>query len=190
MKVRDSGMPDAAYWETLFDVPCILDRMRVDGRISSLVEVGCGHGTFTIPAAARISGTLYGFDIEPAMIEATALRAMNEALSNVEVALRDVITEGFGLADGSVDYVMLFNILHHDKPIELLLQSFRVLKSGGLVGSIHWNYDPNTPRGPTMDIRPHPEAMREWVSAAGFAVAGGMVDLPPHHYGWIGQKPP
>ena len=27
MKVRDSGMPEAAYWETLFDAPLILDRL-------------------------------------------------------------------------------------------------------------------------------------------------------------------
>jgi len=30
MKLRESGMPDEAYWETLFDVPLILDRLGID----------------------------------------------------------------------------------------------------------------------------------------------------------------
>ncbi len=30
MKLRDSGMPDEAYWETLLDVDLILDRLGVE----------------------------------------------------------------------------------------------------------------------------------------------------------------
>lgn len=29
MKVRDSGMPDESYWESLFDVPLIIERMDI-----------------------------------------------------------------------------------------------------------------------------------------------------------------
>ena len=29
MKVRESGMSEAAYWETLFNLPLILDRLGV-----------------------------------------------------------------------------------------------------------------------------------------------------------------
>ena len=42
MKVREGGMPEEAYWETLLDVPLILDRLDVGSRSDNLVELGCG----------------------------------------------------------------------------------------------------------------------------------------------------
>jgi hypothetical protein len=50
MKIRDSGMPEEAYWATLFDVPLILDRLGVAG-CGDVAELGCGYGTFTAPIA-------------------------------------------------------------------------------------------------------------------------------------------
>lgn len=75
MKLRESGMPEEAYWETLLDVPLILDRLGVDARLRNVVEFGCGYGTFTIPVAERISGTLATYDVDPAMVERTRERA-------------------------------------------------------------------------------------------------------------------
>jgi len=56
------------------------------------------------------------------------------------------------------------------------------------VGVIHWNYDPSTPRGPSMDIRPRPEQCQEWVQSAGFQLISPIIQLPPYHYGMVGQK--
>jgi ubiquinone/menaquinone biosynthesis C-methylase UbiE len=53
-----------------------------------------------------------------------------------------------------VDYAMLFNILHAEQPERLLREARRILAPHGLLGIIHWNYDPSTPRGPSMEIRP------------------------------------
>jgi hypothetical protein len=59
-----------------------------------------------------------------------------------------------------------------------------VLQSGGILGVIHWNYDPSTPRGPDMSIRPRPEQCLHWAIEAGFRLLPpGIVDLPPYHYG-------
>jgi hypothetical protein len=60
---------------------------------------------------------------------------------------------------------------------------------GGTLGIMHWNYDPSTPRGPSMDIRPRPEQCRKWAEQIGFQAAR-LVDLPPHHYGWVLRRPP
>jgi hypothetical protein len=38
MKVRESGMPEEAYWESLFDVSLILARLGVDGRQERGIE--------------------------------------------------------------------------------------------------------------------------------------------------------
>lgn len=186
MKVRESGMPDASYWETLFDVPLILEQMHIDASLHDIAEIGCGYGTFTIEAAKLISGIIYAIDIEPQMTELTAERAKREDLKNVSCILCDVTGSGTGLSPGSVNYVMLFNILHHESPMDLFREAKRMLRPGGLVGCIHWNYDPTTPRGPSMNIRPKPEQIHDWLRGAGFGVKEGPIDLPPFHFGWIG----
>ncbi len=178
-------------WEGFFDPPAALVRLGLDSSCRDAVEFGCGYGTFTIPAARIVSGTLHALDIEPAMIEATTARALAEGVGNVRACLRDFMADGTGLPDESVDYAMLFNILHADAPRVLLDEAFRVLRPGGLVGIIHWNYDASTPRGPSMDIRPRPGQCRQWAEESGFAlVAPGVIDLPPYHYGMALRRPP
>ena len=120
MKVRDSGMPERSYWENLFDLNLVLDRLGIDKKIGDVVEVGCGYGTFTLPVAQRIRGTLHAFDIEPDMIEITRKRAAAAKIGNVCLALGDVVAEGFGLPAASVDAALLFNILHAENPQDLL----------------------------------------------------------------------
>ena len=104
-------------------------------------------------------------------------------LTNIRFHLRDFVNEGSGLADSGVDYVMLFNILHAEDPGRLLREAYRILASNGLIGVMHWNYDPKTPRGPSLEIRPRPEDCRKWMTEENFKIATDLVDLPPYHYG-------
>src|ERR1035437_4588021 len=133
MKVRESGMPEEAYWETLFDVPLILDRLGIDARLRNVVEFGCGYGTFTIPVARGISGTVATFDIDEAMIERTRQRAAAAGTYKVLYIVRDVFADGFGGEDGSKDACLLFNILHCEEPVRLLAEAARVVRPGGAV---------------------------------------------------------
>ncbi len=184
MKLRDSGMPEEAYWETLFDVPLILDRLGVDSTLQHVVELGCGYGTFTLPVARRIRGVLETVDIEPAMVERTRQRVRAAGLTNVVCTVRDVVTEGFGGVPGSRDAALLFNILHGEEPVRLLTEAARAVRPGGRVLVIHWRHDPATPRGPALDIRPRPEQILAWAArTGGLAPAGPVLDLPPWHYG-------
>jgi SAM-dependent methyltransferase len=175
MKVRDSGMPDEAYWETLFDVPLILDRLDIR-RFHDVAELGCGFGTFSVPIARAISGTVYTFDVEPEMIARTIERA---AGLRVVAAMRDVMEHGFGV---EADAVLLFNILHCEQPAKLLHHAATAVRAGGEVLVIHWRYG-ETPRGPSLDIRPQPHQIRKWAHAAGLERIGDIIDLPPWHYG-------
>jgi len=184
MKVRESGMPEEAYWETLFDVGLILDRLGVDARLRNVVEFGCGYGTFTIPVAKRISGTLTTFDIDAAMVERTRKRAAASGSYNILYLVEDVFAKGFGGEAGSKDACLLFNILHCEQPVKLLAEAARVVRPGGVVLVIHWRYDPSTPRGPTMAIRPRPKQIVKWAEQTGLLEPEGrMVDQPPWHYG-------
>jgi SAM-dependent methyltransferase len=175
MKIRDSGMPDESYWETLFDVPLILSRLGMD-RFHDVAELGCGYGTFSLPTAKAISGTLFTFDVDPTMLARTAERA--EGLPIV-CEQRDVMELGFGV---EVDAVLLFNILHCEQPTKLLRHAANCLRSGGQVLAIHWRYG-ETPRGPSLDIRPRPEQILKWGQEVGLAPIASNINLPPWHYG-------
>jgi len=190
MKLRESGMPEESYWETLLDVELILDRLGIDGRLRNVIEMGCGYGTFTIPVARRISGVLTTFDIDGAMVERTRERAAEAGVSNVLYVVGDVFADGFGGEAGSKDACLLFNILHCEDPLRLLQEAARVVRPAGFVHVIHWRYDPATPRGPRMDIRPRPEQIVEWAKQAGLLTTPGPVlDLPPWHYGIRFHRP-
>jgi SAM-dependent methyltransferase len=184
MKLRESTMPEEAYWETLFDVSLILNQLGIDAGLRDIAELGCGYGTFTIPAAQRISGKLTTFDIDEAMVERTRQRAAKAGAWNVVYVIRDVFADGFGGESGSEDACLLFNILHGEEPVRLLAEAARVVLPGGAVLVIHWRYDLSTPRGPSMEIRPRPEQIVKWAEKTRMLEAEGTVtDLPPWHYG-------
>ena len=187
MKGRESGMPEKETWERFFNPERILTTLGLDTSVTDVAELGCGYGTFTIPAARVIRGKVYAIDIEQEMTAITESEADKHGLHNIKTILRDFITEGTGLGDDSVDYVMLFNILHVEQPGTLLQEAWRILRLGGKLGIIHWNYNPATPRGPSMSIRPKPEQCIAWAQASGFSHPM-QNDLRPYHYGIMMEK--
>jgi SAM-dependent methyltransferase len=190
MKTRESGMPEEEVWSAFFTPEEALVRLGLTRRCRDAVDFGCGYGTFTIPAARIVRGVVYALDIEPEMVATTAAKANAAGLTNVLARQRDFVAEGTGLPDGSVGYAMLFNILHAEEPWVLLREAWRVLSQGGWLGIMHWNYDPATPRGPSMAIRPRPEQCRAWAEEAGFRLHGpALIDLPPYHYGMVMARP-
>jgi ubiquinone/menaquinone biosynthesis C-methylase UbiE len=190
MKTRESGMPEEDIWVEFFEPESILKVLQLNSSSQDVVEFGCGYGTFTLPAAKIVSGTVHALDIESEMVAITQQKVESAGLSNVRTCLRDFVIDGTGLPDASVDYVMLFNILHAERPEALLREAYRILVLGGRMGIIHWNYDPTTPRGPSMDIRPHPEQCRDWAMKVGFRlIAPGIIQLLPYHYGMVLERP-
>jgi predicted methyltransferase len=68
-------------------------------------------------------------------------------------------------------------------------EALRVLKPNGMLAVIHCNYDPTTPRGPALEIRPRPEQCIAWGVEAGFSFsAKNRYNLPPYHYGLLFKK--
>jgi SAM-dependent methyltransferase len=182
-KGRESGMPDPEYWETFFDPDCILSRLRCDGSRRNAAEFGCGYGTFTIPAARNVLGTVFSFDIEPEMVERTKARADAEGLTNIVANVRDFCANGTGLDDQSMDFVMLFNILHIEQSLELLREASRILSPNGVIGVIHWRSDISTPRGPSAEIRPSREKIRILGDSVGLD-SSNQVDLNCCSWHW------
>lgn len=189
MKVRDSGMPEEAMWTGFFNPEAILRTLGLDIGVGDLVEFGCGYGNFTLAAASMVSGTVFALDIEPEMVALVQEKCRRAGIVNVQAVVRDFVAQGAPLPDNSMDAGLLFNILHHDEPVALMAEAWRVLKPGGKLAVIHWNYDPTTPRGPAMEIRPRPEQCIAWGRQAGFAFGEqSRFDLPPYHYGLLFRK--
>ena len=190
MKIRQSNMPEEDMWQGFFDAEAILRSLKLTSSCGDVLDFGCGYGTFAIPAAHIVCGTVHALDMEPDMLAVTEAKAREAGLHNVKTYLRDFLAQGSGLPAASAEYAMLFNILHAERPEVLLDEAFRVLEPGGLLGIIHWNCDPATPRGPAMEIRPRPEQCRDWAVRAGFSpVDPAIIDLPPYHFGIVLRRP-
>jgi putative endonuclease len=55
MKVRDSGMPEQDYWESLLDVPMILERLGIDQRITTNLHLRLKfHNAGSVPATRAL----------------------------------------------------------------------------------------------------------------------------------------
>lgn len=102
----------------------------------SILDFGCGIGSYTIPAAIKVgeSGQVYALDIHPMAIERVRKRAKDENLRNIQTIQSGLET---GLEDESLDYIFLFDVyswIPNKRP--LLSELHRVLKSTGKVSVI------------------------------------------------------
>lgn len=183
-------MPVEESWGSFFDAQCIVRKLDCGESRLGLVEFGCGYGHFTIPAARIAAGPVLALDIDPRMVAITGRKAREEGLDNVTAEVRDFVDEGTGRADSSVDFAVLFNILHIENPVGLLEEARRILVPGGKVGIIHWRSDIKTPRGPSLSIRPNPQKCRSWGEAAGltFVRSEGLACCS-YHYGLVMERP-
>ncbi len=188
MKVRDSGMPEETKWNEFFNVDFLLSELNVDSQIIDLVEIGSGYGTFTIPTAKLIRGKLYAFDIEEEMIENLNQKIQNQQIDNILLEKRDILAHTTGLPENSIDYVMLFNILHHELPLDFINEAYRILKPEGKIGIIHWRSDVSTPRGPDLNIRPKPKQIENWFDKHKFHINKKPFIIEPYHFGLIISK--
>ena len=182
-------MPPEEMWQSFFDPVAILTNLGLDARCGDVLEFGCGYGTFTMPAAQMIGGKVYAMDIELEMLALTGAKAKAVGATNIELMQRDFASDGSGLPDSTVDYVLLFNILHAEERLVLLREAKRVLRPDGKLAIIHWNFDASTPRGPSMSIRPKLGQCRAWAEEVGFAaISLADIDLPPYHYGLVLER--
>ncbi len=128
---------------------------------------------------------MYAFDIEKELLGIVNQKLQNEHIENVVIEQRDILVNTTGLADNPIDYVMLFNILHNNSPMDFFEKAYRILKPKGKVGIIHWRSDILTPRGPELKIRPKPEQILQWIDRQKFSLLKVPVVLEPYHFGLV-----
>jgi ubiquinone/menaquinone biosynthesis C-methylase UbiE len=98
-----------------------------------VLEVGCGTGFFTLPAAELVGekGRVYAIDPHPLAIDQVATKVRDAGLTNVRLIRADA-TEA-GMADGCIDLALLFGVIPSPTlPLERLLPEMsRLLRAEG-----------------------------------------------------------
>lgn len=190
MKYRESGMPSEEMWDTFFSPTEVLEQMGINKQIRTLIDIGCGYGTFLLPASELVSEKVIGIDIDKDMIVICQKKIHDSNISNIKLIHGDIskkdTVKAFNQCTNGIDYITLFNILHCEEPVVLLKTLYNFLNKNGRIGVMHWKNE-ETPRGPSIDIRPKPEAIIDWAIQAGF-VLEKQVELPPYHFGLVFTK--
>ncbi len=101
-----------------------------------VLEVGCGPGFFTIPAAKTVGekGSVCALDISPLAIERVQQKIEKEGVTNVKTVLADAAQTG--LPSQSFDLIFLFGLAHSVGDVEnILTELHRLLKPAGILST-------------------------------------------------------
>ena len=117
----------------IFRPPSRLLREAGVGRGRTVLDFGCGPGSFSLAAARLVGkeGRVWAVDIHPLAVRMVERRARRRGLTQLKAVFSDRET---GLEAESVDVVLLYDVLHEidDKPA-LLEEFHRLLRPGGLL---------------------------------------------------------
>jgi ubiquinone/menaquinone biosynthesis C-methylase UbiE len=157
-----------------------------------VADVGCGPGFYTLPLSHAVgpSGTVHALDLEEAMLARVRERAAAEGLANVVAARSE--ESRLPLGDGSVDLVLLANVLHEAADrVAFLREARRVLAPGGRLAVVEWRRA-DTGMGPPLEERLAEEDVRAALRAAGFEEASPLEPgaVGPTHYGMVADRGP
>ncbi len=140
MGIREQLM----VWERE-DGPALFRAMGVTAG-SVVVDFGAGQGHFAVAAACAVGseGRVLALDRDGQSVDALRLRAASEGNSCLEPVLTDGSVK-INLPDGSVDFVMVYDIIHMLglNRAALIAEARRVLKPGGVLSVLpfHMNAD-------------------------------------------------
>ena len=137
----------------------------------TFVDIGCGKGYFTLPAARLVGnkGTVYGVDTDKNAITILRRSAEKEGLFNI------ILTEGEAektlFCTGCADFIFLGIVLHDFRdPIAVLRNAAAMIKLGGKLVDLDWLKEP-MPFGPPLEIRFTEEKAKNIITSAGFKIA-------------------
>ena len=176
----------------------ILNELDLKGN-ETFMDAGCGDGHIAIKVVEEYlpDGQVYAVDIYDASIEdMETYKSKNnvENLTNIEAD----ITEGIpGIADESVDVVLMVNVFHGFKAsrkIDEAISEFkRIIKNDGKIAIMDYKaWD--VPKGPPTPVRSSPEDLKKFFKNYGLKMTylneeiGEDIPQGKSHYLIIFQK--
>ncbi|MCW4041067.1 MAG: class I SAM-dependent methyltransferase [Candidatus Bathyarchaeota archaeon] len=158
----------------------ILDIIEIQPN-STFIDVGCGDGYFTIPAAKRVAphGRVLAIDVNTAALTRLQEKANREHLTNLEVTTG--MAEDHVLCKGCGD-IVFFGINLHDftSAAKVLQNARRMLKPSGKLVNLDWKKKPMR-IGPPLHIRFSQQEAIDLIKGAEFYIVR-VQDIGPYHY--------
>jgi ubiquinone/menaquinone biosynthesis C-methylase UbiE len=134
------------------------------------MDIGCGYGFFTIPAARIVGekGKVYAVDASALAIDSLKREAAKEGLKNVTATAG--AAEETVFCDACADIVFYSIVLHDFRdPAKVLSNAKRMIKPDGTLVNLDWKKKV-MPIGPPVKIRFSEEQASNLIKQAGFTV--------------------
>lgn len=155
----------------------------------TFMDIGCGEGFFTIPAAKLVgqAGKVYAIDANPYAISSLRGKAADEGLGNIVTTVG--MAEDTVLCEACADMVFLSLVLHDFKdPNRVLLNAKKMVKATGVLVDLDWKKEPMD-LGPPLRIRFSEEEATRRTKEAGFRV-DEVKDSGLYHYLIVARAAP
>lgn len=147
----------------------------------TFVDVGCGGGFFTLPAArtAGEKGVVHGLDIDAGLIKELQEMAAREDLQNLKLTVGRA--EDAVLCLECADIIFFGTVLHDfADPAAVLRNAAKMVKPSGKLVNLDWKKEVMA-IGPPVQKRFAPEHAVSLIEAAGFRIET-IKDSGPYHY--------
>ncbi len=115
------------------------------GEGQSVLDFGCGSGTYSIPAAELVgrNGRIYSLDVSRGALEKLSIKAEKEGLDNI-VTLLSSGNVDIPIENETLNHVLLIDVLQEISDKEPLLEEIhRILKPDGLMTVYPMHIDSN-----------------------------------------------
>jgi ubiquinone/menaquinone biosynthesis C-methylase UbiE len=145
------------------------------------MDVGCGYGFFTIPAAQTVgeTGKVYAVDIDAASIDQLKQDAAEKGLKNIHTKVAEAEETVF--CHECADFVFYNTVLHDFRdPAKVLRNAKTMLKPSGKLLNIDWKKKP-TAFGPPLQIRFSEDQAAKLLEQAGFVIES-VKDVESDYY--------
>jgi predicted methyltransferase len=173
---RDFDAKTRDAWQKPEDVLRLLSVQRGQ----RVADLGAGTGYFLAPLCDAVGprGHVLALDAEPNMVQHLAQRIASEQRTNAEARQ---VTEGDpGLAEGSVDRILVVNAWHHlEGRLAYAAKLARALAPGGVLGIV--DFDVESDIGPPPAMRLSAAQVAAELRAAGLTVDIVTGELPKQY---------
>lgn len=155
-----------------------LIKFRIEDN-GTLLDIGCGIGYFTIPAAKLLKNNkVIGIDIMPEIIGI----AKEKAIGLTNIHFRTSEEYNFPVENNSIKYVFISNVLHEIEDKSRYFKEIkRVLKDDAYILIIDWEKREMN-MGPPISERISSDEMIKFCNEAGFNLVE-KVEINENHYG-------
>jgi ubiquinone/menaquinone biosynthesis C-methylase UbiE len=152
----------------------------------TLIDVGCGQGFFTLPAAMLVGakGKIYAIDNNKEALRSIKEKAAAEGLTNIICEVDEA--ENAVPCRDCADIVFIGQALHDFRDPALVLSNARkMLKRDGHLIDLDWKKE-TMQFGPPLEKRFDEDKAASLISAAGFTI-DTIRNSVPYHYLIIAQ---